>query len=157
MNIALLQFRELQDSKIISLVEKDNIAARIGASLFSADAIIAAYAKKLPLITELDMSYFFKANLTIPDFRRDSLSMIMDSILIVNSEGTEYQNGDGYISGESKRGTVTHESLVEATVLLSIWLAQCQREFARITFGQFFEIEFKFCNDVNGTLERSLI
>lgn len=136
---AFNQFKELQDSRDLSPAQKKDMIAELGIPLFVADAIISAYAKRPSPITEQDMKYF-QGTLHVPNFETDSLSEILDHTLLVDTTGTEYENGNREIYGQGDTGVVTHDSLNTATNIISVWMAQSQRSFARIArkFSFFF-------------------
>ncbi|KAK4706179.1 twinfilin, partial [Phenoliferia sp. Uapishka_3] len=114
LRVAVGHFKDLQDSPPTDVDSMDSII-RLGLPIFLGDAITSAYARKPPLVTTEDLSYYFKAvGLHTPDFATDNLGSILDQ----------------HIPRQAQGGYVSHETLVSSTTLLACWLASAQREFA---------------------------
>lgn len=84
----------------------------------NADAVIAAYAHRPPNITRSDIECYFTpaVELYIPVFGVSHLSDILDPILA---------------------DAISHSSVSTVTTIISCWLAECHREFGRISPSTF--------------------
>ncbi|GAA5840094.1 hypothetical protein JCM11251_000603 [Rhodosporidiobolus azoricus] len=111
---ALGHFKELQESSLPPGT-KDDLLRNIGLPLLTCDAIISAYARKKPLITEHDLEVYFPCFVTA-NFEKDDIQTVLQDCL------RRYATSEGLLS---------HEGIGRAAAVVHTWIAQSQRMFAK--------------------------
>lgn len=117
--IALGHFKDIQDSHHIARCTKNDTACKLGLPLVVGDAIIAAYARHAPLITDEDLEqYFPTALIHLPNVIKDSLeeAITAEFAKVANGNGLGEPVGTFGQAPEQMEVQVTHETLQAATV-----------------------------------------
>lgn len=112
--LALGHFVDVQEDPGVEDGVKADLIKRLGLPLVAVDAMVAAYARKAPLINRATLAYAFKG-VTVPDLATTWLVNMVGRFVDLN-----------------RPGTPVHERVGGFTAMCFVWLIACQRECASL-------------------------